>query len=88
VTGTVTLNYDFRTQTNDGVHAWIYGDGILLYQSPEIRAGCSTYFFDLSLVGVKDLQMKIQGKNMVRLVDCVLYPDSSSEIFSSALPPI
>ncbi|MDR1639085.1 MAG: NPCBM/NEW2 domain-containing protein [Clostridiales bacterium] len=87
MTGTVTLNYDVRVQKSDEVFVWIYGDDILLYQSPMITAGCNVYPFELSLVGVKDVRVEIEGANMARLVDCVLYPDSSSETFSSAIRP-
>jgi formylglycine-generating enzyme required for sulfatase activity len=70
--GRVVLNYDVKTQTNDGIFLWIYGDGKLLYKSPAVKAGMKPADFTVSLAGVSALRVEIQGMNMLRLVDCIL----------------
>jgi hypothetical protein len=86
MTGTVALNYDYRTHVDDKVHVWIYGDGILLYESPMITASCEPDSFDLPLAGIKDIQVSIYGIQLALLLDCVLCSDPGTEIFSSARP--
>ena len=85
IRGRVVLNYDRRTQESDDVFLWIYGDGNLLYQSQVVTAGCSPEDFCISVANVDSLRVVIQGENLLRLVDCVLYSDSNSPTISSAV---
>ncbi len=82
--GRVVLNYDCRTQTNDDIYLWLYGDDELIFQSQEIKAGCEPQDFTVDLTGVKTLKVVIQGKNMLRLVDCGLYKDANTPTISTA----
>ena len=82
--GRVVLNYDVRTQENDDVYLWIYGDNIVLYMSQEVKAGCEPQDFTVDLTGVTTLKVVIQGQSMLRLVDCGLYTDSSVPTVSTA----
>lgn len=75
--GRVVLNYDARAQTSDEVFLWIYGDGIALYMSQPVTAGCEPQDFTVDISSVTTLRVAIQGSNMLRLVDCGLYKDSS-----------
>ena len=71
--GRVVLDYDARTQTSDDVYLWIYADGNLVYQSQLVTAGCDPQDFKIDLTGVNKLKVVIRGRNMLRLVDCILY---------------
>lgn len=82
--GRVALNYDARTQDNEGVYLWIYGDNINLFLSQEVKAGCEPQDFTVDLTGVSVLKVAIQGKSMLRLVDCGLYTSSSVPTVSTA----
>lgn len=82
--GRVVLNYDYRTQTSDDVFLWVYGDGDLLFQSHAITAGCEPQDFIVDINGVSKLKVVIRGRNMLRLVDCCLYVDSSISAISTA----
>lgn len=71
--GRVILNYDYRSQTNDGVLIKIYGNGMELYMSPVMAAGQEPVDFNIDISDVDVLKVSIVGENMIRLVDCVLY---------------
>lgn len=51
---------------------FLYGDGALLYQSQPLAAGSQSQEFSVDLSGVQVLRVAIEGKNALRLVDCVL----------------
>jgi len=84
ITGRVVLNYDERTHSGDEVYIWIYGDGIVLYLSPAIKAGVDPVDFSVDISNVSTIKVVIAGSNMLRLVDCILYKSSDAKIFSSA----
>ena len=84
--GRVVLDYDARTYTNEGNYLTIYGDGILLFRSQDVVAGCEPQDFTVDLTGVSTLKVVIEGNSaMLRLVDCALYTDSSVPTLSTAL---
>lgn len=82
--GRAILNYEFRTQSNDNVYLWIYGDDEQLYKSAQIKGGVFPQDFTVDITGVETLRIIIDGQNMVRLVDCALYKDSSVPTVSTA----
>lgn len=82
--GRAILNYEFRTQSNDNVYLWIYGDDEQLYKSAQIKGGVLPQDFTVDITGVETLRIVIDGANMVRLVDCALYKDSSVPTVSTA----
>lgn len=75
----VVLNYDYRSQVSDDVLVKIYGDDVLLYISPIMSAGQEPVDIDLDITGVDILRVSIIGKNMVRLVDSILYTSVDNE---------
>lgn len=75
----VVLNYDYRSQVSDEVLVKIYGDDILLYMSPIMSAGQEPVDIELDITGVDVLRVSIIGKNMVRLVDGILYASDDNE---------
>lgn len=82
--GRAILNYECRTQSNDNIYLWIYGDDKQLYKSEEIKGGVLPQDFTVDITGVETLRIVIDGQNMVRLVDCALYKDSSVQTVSTA----
>ena len=72
--GKFVLNFSNRGNVAKP-RAEIYGDGRLLYESPEITAGILPQEFSLDVSGVQVLRICIDGENYIRLVDCVLSRD-------------
>jgi serine/threonine protein kinase len=73
MTGTVVLNQDVETLPNEDIYLWIYGDERLLYQSPPAKLGMAPESLDISLDGIRDLKVEIQGEGQLLLVDCMLH---------------
>lgn len=74
LSGTVYLNYDFRSETAHRVKLSVYGDGVLLYASPIITTGLPPQQFELDVSGVQTLRIVIYGNDYLRLSDCTLTP--------------
>ena len=72
MSGRVVLDQAAAGMQSDDVVLAIYGDSALLYQSEALTAGCAPQDFSVDVSGVKVLRVTIEGKNMLRLVDCVL----------------
>ena len=83
LSGTVVLNYDYRTQTNDDIFFWIYGDDISIFMSNNINAGYESQQFKIDISDVENLRLVISGSNMIRLVDCVLYENDFEQVYST-----
>jgi hypothetical protein len=85
IQGTIVLNYDNRTQTNDKALMYIHGDGELLYTSPAITAGIEPVSFSVDISGVAVLKITLYGSGMIRVVDCVLSDSADAEFISSRI---
>ncbi len=70
--GTVYMNYQFRSETARRVKLTVYGDGKLLYTSPIITTGLPPQYFELDVSGVQTLRLVIFGNDYLRLSDCLL----------------
>lgn len=95
--GRIVLDYECRAHQSDIGLVSIYGDGELIFQSSEVKAGCEPQDFkvDISRIGI--LRIEIDNnvnpewsgcKNGVRLVDCGLYTDSSVPMVSTVVKAI
>lgn len=70
--GKIILNYDYKEQESSETYVNIYGDSNLLYTSPLITAGQSPVEFDVNIEGIDKLRISIEGRNMIRIVECYL----------------
>ncbi len=75
VQGKIILNYDYKEQESNETYVKIYGDSELLYTSPLITAGQQPIEFNIGIEGVDKLRISIDGRNMIRIVDCYLLPE-------------
>lgn len=72
VQGKIILNYDYKEQESSETYVNIYGDSNLLYTSPLITAGQQPVEFDVKIEGIDKLRISIEGRNMIRIVECYL----------------
>ena len=72
LTGTVVMNYNYRTEESSGTYVRIWGDDTCLYESQDVTAGIGPQGFDVDLTGVDVLRLTIIGANYSRVVDCVI----------------
>ena len=79
IIGRVVLNYDSRSQQNSNIIMKIYSDDVLLYTSPEMKAGQDPVDFKLDITNTDILRVTVEGEKMLRLVDCVLYTTTDNE---------
>lgn len=83
--GAFVLNFDSREITDEPV-AEIYGDGDLLFRSKPVTIGVLPQYFSLDIRGIQNIKICIDGKNAIRLVDCVfsenpeIYGDYSTAV--------
>lgn len=70
--GRIILNYDYREQESNETYVNIYGDSNLLYTSPLITAGQEPVEFNVNIEGIDKLRISIEGRNMIRIVECYL----------------
>ena len=72
IQGKIILNYDYKEQESSETYVNIYGDSELLYISPLITAGQPPVEFNVNIEGVDKLRISIEGRNMIRIVECYL----------------
>lgn len=72
IKGKIILNYDYKEKEGNGTYVNIYGDSALLYTSPLITAGQQPVEFNVNIEGVDKLRISIEGRNMIRIVECCL----------------
>lgn len=72
IQGKIVLNYDYKEKNSNETYVNIYGDSKLLYTSPLITAGQEPVEFNINIEGIDILKISIEGKNMIRIVDCHL----------------
>ena len=72
IQGKIILNYDYMTQESRETYVNIYGDSNLLYTSPLITAGQEPVEFNVNIEGIDKLRISIEGRNMIRIVECYL----------------
>lgn len=65
----------------------IFGDGVVVYRSEPVTAGSDVQDFTVDISGFSTLKIHIQGCELLRLVDCGLYKDSSIPTVSTAKEP-
>ncbi|NPV89415.1 MAG: copper amine oxidase [Firmicutes bacterium] len=71
--GKFVLDYDTRS-TSDESRLRVYGDGRLIYESPNMTAGVHPVDFDVDLTGVLELKVEIAGSGGITyLVNTGLY---------------
>ena len=72
IQGKIILNYDYKEQESGETYVNIYGDSNLLYTSPLITAGQEPVEFNVNIEGIDKLRISIEGRNMIRIVECYL----------------
>lgn len=72
IQGKIILNYDYKEQESNETYVNIYGDSNLLYTSPLITAGQQPVEFNVNIEGIDKLRISIEGRNMIRIVECYL----------------
>ncbi|MDR1615536.1 MAG: NPCBM/NEW2 domain-containing protein [Syntrophomonadaceae bacterium] len=73
INGTVFFPGSSPYAAGQDVRLRIYGDGELIYTSPEMTAESDPADFSVDISGVKNLRLEIVGVYALRLTDCVLY---------------
>lgn len=87
IRGRVILPYGRRTDNSSESYLRILGDGVVVYCSEPVTAGCNVQDFTVDISGFSRLKVHIQGCEMLNLVDCGLYKDSSIPTVSTAEEP-
>lgn len=70
LTGTIVLPSD-EYNTTLVVHMYVYGDGELLYTSPDISGAFAPLEFDVDISGVKELDFQIERYDEVGHTSCI-----------------
>lgn len=82
--GRVILVYHNRTVNYSESCLRIFGDGVVVYRSEPVTAGCEVQDFTVDISKFSTLKIHIQGCMLLGLVDCGLYQDASVPTVSTA----
>lgn len=87
IRGRIILPFGSRTNALSESYLRIFGDGVEVYCSEPVTAGCEVQDFTVDISSFSTLKVHIQGCQILYLVDCGFYRDSSVPTVSTALEP-